>query len=230
MFLSHFQMKKQTSREMLSNLASSQEIMAKSSQFIYQSADNGSPVTSRRPGVPRIQLTYESDEFEDIDADDGSESKKKKSKHRSTLRRRKTASMPTLNRQSSWSSEDSEKFAKICIHDKQEAMSIFSKILNIEYTNSEGTDSDKVVPVIKVKRHGALRRSLKIPFKYLNGIKVLPTEAEIESQTEPPELFTKLDIASRLVFPSAFVLVLIMYSLYFAYYLTDEWNKEDDEL
>uniref|UniRef100_A0A1B6H5K5 Uncharacterized protein n=4 Tax=Homalodisca TaxID=139475 RepID=A0A1B6H5K5_9HEMI len=105
-------------------------------------------------------------------------------------------------------------------------MTVFSKILNLEYSNSEATDSDKMGPVIRIRRDGPLRRSMRIPVRLLNKIKILPTEAEIENQPEP-ELFTKLDIASRLVFPLAYVCVMTMYSLYFAYYLSNEWEKDE---
>uniref|UniRef100_A0A1B6GS50 Neurotransmitter-gated ion-channel ligand-binding domain-containing protein n=1 Tax=Cuerna arida TaxID=1464854 RepID=A0A1B6GS50_9HEMI len=212
---------KRGSKESLTNPGSSQDPVTKSSDL-----NMSSPSTSRRPCVPRIQLTYESDEFEDIDADEDSVRKKKKTKHRSTLRKRRTASLPVLNRHSSLSSEESEKLAKICFHDKREAMTVFSKILNLEYSNSEATDSDKIGPVIRIRRAGRFKRSLRIPVKLLNKIKILPTETEIENQPEP-ELFTKLDIVSRLLFPLAYVCVMTMYSLYFAYYLSNEWEKDE---
>jgi len=203
----------------LTNQLSSQEAITKSSLL-----EMSSPSTSRKPGVPRIQLTYESDEFEDIDADEDVVRKKKKTKHRSTLRKRRTASLPVLNRQSSFSSEDSEKLGKIYIHDKHEALTIFSKILNLEYPNSEATDSDKMASVVGIRRDGSFRKTLRIPKKLFQRIKILPTEKEIEEQIEPPELFTKLDIASRVVFPVAYFLVITMYALYYMYYLTDMWD------
>lgn len=218
----YFQDKKLSSRETLMNPASSQDLLSKSSQL-----DVSNPSTSRRHCVPKIQLTYDSDDFEDIDGDEESlNKKKKKSRHRSTLRKRRTASLPVLYRNSSFSSEDSEKITKICIHDKREAMSIFSKILSMDYQTSEGTESDNVIPLVKIRKDGAFRRSLRIPAKFFNQIKVLPTEEEIENQTEPPDLFTKLDIASRLIFPMAFVSITLMYSLYFTY-LPNEWEEDD---
>lgn len=196
----------------------SQEALEKSSQV-----DTSNPTSSTRLAFPRIQLTYESDEFEDIDKDDESLNKKKTiKKYQSTLRKRRTASLPVLNRHNSFSSEDSEKVTKIRIRDRQEALTIFNKILNLEYSNSEANESDKVV---RIRRYGTLRRSIKIPLKLYKRIKILPTEDEIENQSGPVDLFTKLDMASRWVFPLAFAAVLIMYSLYFAFYLTDEWDK-----
>lgn len=70
-----------------------------------------------------------------------------------------------------------------------------------------------------------LRSTLLLPINMWRNFRILPTEEEVATTTEPPDKFSKIDIYSRLIFPLVYVTLLISYYSVYTYYLVDDKNR-----